>query len=36
MHPERGEQTVREITALLAGHDIVHSEQIRRGIAAAG
>lgn len=36
MHPERGEQTVREIVALLAGHDVVHSDQIRRGIAAAG
>lgn len=36
IHPERGEQTVREIVTLLAGHDLVHIDQLRRGTAAAG
>ena len=30
LHSERGPQTVREIVALLAGHDPSHIEQIRR------
>jgi hypothetical protein len=35
LHPVRGEQSVRDIVMLLAGHDIVHIDQLRRGIAAA-
>jgi hypothetical protein len=35
LHTERGEQSVREIVLLLAGHDLVHIDQFRRGLAAA-
>ena len=35
VHPERGEQSVREIVTLLGGHDVVHIDQLRRGLAAA-
>jgi len=33
LHVERGEQTVREIVELLAGHDLVHVDQLRRGLS---
>jgi hypothetical protein len=29
-HPERGEESIRTILGLLAGHDAVHLDQIRR------
>jgi DinB superfamily len=34
MHPERGEQTVRAIAEMTAGHDINHIAQIERILAA--
>lgn len=34
MHPERGEQTVRTIAEMTAGHDINHLSQIERILAA--
>ena len=36
LHQERGEQSVRDIVDLLAGHDVVHIDQLRRGLEAAG
>jgi hypothetical protein len=33
LHTERGEQTVRDMVSLLAGHDVVHLDQLRRGLA---
>ena len=33
-HPERGEESIRTILAVLAGHDAVHLDQIRRIRAA--
>lgn len=30
VHSERGEESVRHITRLLAGHDLIHEAQIRR------
>lgn len=34
MHPERGEQTVRTIAEMTAGHDLNHFAQIERILAA--
>ena len=34
MHPERGEQTVRTIVEMTAGHDLNHFSQIERILAA--
>jgi DinB superfamily len=34
MHPERGEQTVRAIVEMTAGHDLNHFAQIERILAA--
>ena len=34
MHPERGEQTVRTIVEMIAGHDLNHFAQIERILAA--
>ena len=34
LHPDRGEQSVREIVQLLAGHDCIHLDQLRVGLAA--
>jgi hypothetical protein len=33
LHSERGEESVRLLVRLLAGHDLVHLDQIRRGLA---
>jgi len=30
MHSERGKETVKRVTEMLAGHDINHLTQIRR------
>jgi hypothetical protein len=32
LHTERGEESVRLIVSLLAGHDVVHLDQLRRGL----
>lgn len=36
LHSERGEESVRHIATLLAGHDLNHERQIRRVRAAVG
>lgn len=36
LHSERGEESVRRIATLLAGHDLNHERQIRRTRAALG
>ncbi len=36
LHAERGEESVRHIATLLAGHDLNHERQIRRTRAALG
>jgi uncharacterized damage-inducible protein DinB len=34
MHAERGEETIEDIVCLMAGHDINHTKQIERILAA--
>jgi hypothetical protein len=36
MHSERGRESVRQITKLLAGHDLLHLRQIARIKSAIG
>jgi hypothetical protein len=33
LHTERGEETLRVLVELLAGHDLVHVDQLRRGLS---
>ncbi len=34
LHPERGVISIRTIAQLVGGHDVVHLDQFRRGLAA--
>jgi hypothetical protein len=36
LHSERGKETVRRVTDMLAGHDINHLQQIRRMLTGQG